>query len=90
MKANAPTGDDGRVVGRMRVVAPRRFDLDEPVAVHADAHLAIAAHTPERQVVQQLVGDDDMRRSAQGRAGAHAVDRGQAPNARRSSTSMAS
>ena len=61
----------------MRVVAPRRFDLDEPVAVHADAHFAIAVHTPERQVVQQLVGDDDMRRSAQGRAGAHAVDRGQ-------------
>ena len=51
----------------MRVVVPRRFDLDEPVAVHADADFAIAAHPAERQVVQQLVGDDDMRRSGQGR-----------------------
>ena len=43
MKANGADRDDGLVVGWIRVAVPRRFDLDEPVAFHADAHLAVAA-----------------------------------------------
>ena len=54
-------GDDRLAVRRTGLAVPRRLDLDEPFALQSDADLAIAAQPAEREVVQQLVGDDDVR-----------------------------
>ena len=57
-------GSDGNqrlAVRRPGLSVPRRLDLDEPFAVEPDADLAIASQPAEREVVQQLVGDDDVR-----------------------------
>ena len=62
MNANAPIGNEqSRRSAGTGLAVPRRLDLDEPFAVQPDADLAIAAHPAERQVVQQLVGEDDVR-----------------------------
>ena len=77
MNANAPTGTSVSASAGPGSPSHARFDLDEPFAVQPDAHLAIASQPAERKVVQQLVGDDDVRSTFELGRDADAVDRRQ-------------
>ena len=56
LAVDRPSAEHGADVARDRHPA-----FDEPVAVDVDADLALAANQPERQVVEQLVGEDEIR-----------------------------
>ncbi len=68
-------GNQHLAVLQHRLSVPRRLDLDEPFAFQPDADLAIASHPAEREVVQQLVGDDDVRSAFEVGRCADALDR---------------